>query len=137
MPEFIFLSHEVMMEVLKITINNKKEEVTQDNNKDSFIKQANHEDILFFNRLKNKFNDEVITNNKTSLSQILKIAYLLLNFDIPNLILKSKPELTSVKVKDIIISDLQHSWSLKRLVVNYLLVSLHYEKNLKQKKLIL
>ncbi|MEY2344722.1 hypothetical protein I3679_014270 [Proteus mirabilis] len=52
MPEFIFLSHEVMMEVLKITINNKKEEVTQDNNKDSFIKQANHEDILFFNRLK-------------------------------------------------------------------------------------
>ncbi|MGR6438720.1 hypothetical protein ACU42Y_07250 [Proteus mirabilis] len=24
MPEFIFLSHEVMMEVLKITINNKK-----------------------------------------------------------------------------------------------------------------
>ncbi|MFN6817386.1 transcriptional regulator, partial [Proteus mirabilis] len=115
MPEFIFLSHEVMMEVLKITINNKKEEVTQDNNKDSFIKQANHEDILFFNRLKNKFNDEVITNNKTSLSQILKIAYLLLNFDIPNLILKSKPELTSVKVKDIIISDLQHSWSLKEI----------------------
>ncbi|MBQ0359246.1 helix-turn-helix domain-containing protein, partial [Proteus mirabilis] len=84
-------------------------------NKDSFIKQANHEDILFFNRLKNKFNDEVITNNKTSLSQILKIAYLLLNFDIPNLILKSKPELTSVKVKDIIISDLQHSWSLKEI----------------------
>ncbi|HBN5867642.1 TPA: transcriptional regulator, partial [Proteus mirabilis] len=63
----------------------------------------------------NKFNDEVITNNKTSLSQILKIAYLLLNFDIPNLILKSKPELTSVKVKDIIISDLQHSWSLKEI----------------------
>ncbi|MDM3740662.1 transcriptional regulator, partial [Proteus mirabilis] len=67
MPEFIFLSHEFMMEVLKITINNKKEEVTQDNNKDIFIKQANHEDILFFNRLKNKFNDEVFTNNKTSL----------------------------------------------------------------------
>lgn len=48
MPEFIFLSHEVMMEVLKITINNKKEEVTQDNNKDSFIKQANHQDFLLF-----------------------------------------------------------------------------------------
>ncbi len=115
MPEFIFLSHEVMMEVLKITINNKKEEVTQDNSKDSFIKQAYHEDILFFNRLKNQFKDEVITTNKTSLSQILKIAYLLLNFDIPNLILKAKPELTSVKVKDIIISDLQHSWSLKEI----------------------
>lgn len=31
MPEFIFLSHEVMMEVLKITINNKRD--SQDNNK--------------------------------------------------------------------------------------------------------
>ncbi|HID7804205.1 TPA: helix-turn-helix domain-containing protein [Proteus mirabilis] len=114
-PNFIFLSHEIIMEILKITINNKKEEITRTCNKDSFIKQAHHEDILFFNRLKNQFNDEIITANKTSLSQTLKIAYLLLHFDIPNLILKSKPELTSVKVKNIIISDLQHSWSLREI----------------------
>ncbi|HGT9977926.1 TPA: helix-turn-helix transcriptional regulator [Escherichia coli] len=111
--KYILLSHEIMMETLKIIIN-KKDKLSPIKEND-FIKIAHPEDILFFKKLQKQFNNELITIDKITLTQILKITYLLLGLNVANFILNEKTELISEKVKKIISSNIQHKWTLKEI----------------------
>lgn len=108
-PEWLILSYEILLETLKLSLINKKNE--QNTTKNTFIKKANEEDKLFFRKLKSAFSGKEITVKDTSTSQILEIAYLLLNFNIAECIIN--PELFSDKIKNIIRSQLNYQWTLK------------------------
>lgn len=108
-PEYLILSYEILLETLKLSISNKM--YKQDATTNTFIKEAGKEDKLFFMKLKTEFDGNEITLKNTEASQILMISYLLLNFDIPQCILKI--ELFSDKVKKIIGAQLNHPWTLK------------------------
>lgn len=108
-PEYLLLSYEILLEILKLSIINKmcKQEATVN----TFIKKADKEDALFFMKLKSAFNGKEITLKNTNASQLLKISYLLLGFDMPQCIFKV--ELFSDKVKKIINTQLNYPWTLK------------------------
>lgn len=129
-PEYLLLSHEILLEILKLKTSNTidKKPTPQDN----FIKIADKEKIIFFNKLKIAFNNEEITKKNTTISQQLKITYLLLDFNIIQYIIKSV--FFSDKVKNIIGSQLNHQWTLKEISNNLFISQSSLRKKLELEK---
>lgn len=70
---------------------------------------------MLFNKLKNKFNNEIITSDKIEHEYILKIAYLLsgLEINILSFIYEMYNSSYTNKITNIIIEDLSYEWTLK------------------------
>ncbi|EEU8800386.1 helix-turn-helix transcriptional regulator [Salmonella enterica subsp. enterica serovar Abony] len=113
-PSLIFLSDNIMNEISKIISVIDKFAYIKSNAKKSkiLIRKANQEDFILFNNIKSEFGDNIITYDKISGPQLIKITSILLGFDISELtFILRKTKLTyKDKVIAILSQDLAYDW---------------------------
>lgn len=117
-PTLLYLSCDVLRDALKINFASNHlilKENTQNIENNILIKKTHPEDILLFNKLKTKFNNEIITSDKIEHEYILKIAYLLsgLEINIMSFIYNMYNSSYTNKITNIISEDLSYEWTLK------------------------
>lgn len=117
-PTLIYLSCDTLRDALKINLASNHLKIKENKNSienNILIKKAQPEDILLFNKLKSKFNNEIITSEKIEHSHILKLAYLLsgLEINIMSFIYEMYNSSYTEKIINIISEDLSYEWTIK------------------------